>query len=382
LTLEGLSVSYFYRSSKAYDTLLQMGRWFGYRPRYADLCRIWMSGDARSWFTHIADVVLELRNDIKRMHANRLKPSQFGIRVKSHPGALLVTATNKMRNSSEVEIDLSFSLRFTETAILPKSGTDNAANAAVASNFLTSLGTAERPVNSNQESGRFIWRRIPAAKIAEFLEQLEISPLNPAFLPDQKTGELPLVSFIRDAKLERLREWDVCLPQGKGAVAEEISFMGVDGELTNVRKRKRRFERPTNSSANYLKVNKQRVGEIADEMVDFDGDTLRGAERKWLEGANDREGKTVPGVAYREFRARPLLTIHPIEPTGVTGGSNSKEKIMDVASIEPKLLIAVSLSFPAFEETDATAVPYRLNKVYLQQLGLIDDEGEDDDDQD
>lgn len=33
LTLEGLSISYFTRESKYYDTLMQMGRWFGFRPK-------------------------------------------------------------------------------------------------------------------------------------------------------------------------------------------------------------------------------------------------------------------------------------------------------------------------------------------------------------
>ncbi|MBK8025135.1 MAG: Z1 domain-containing protein [Chloroflexi bacterium] len=34
LMLYGLTVSYIHRSTKMYDTLLQMGRWFGYRPGY------------------------------------------------------------------------------------------------------------------------------------------------------------------------------------------------------------------------------------------------------------------------------------------------------------------------------------------------------------
>jgi hypothetical protein len=36
LTLEGLTVSYFLRNSMMYDTLMQMGRWFGYRADYED----------------------------------------------------------------------------------------------------------------------------------------------------------------------------------------------------------------------------------------------------------------------------------------------------------------------------------------------------------
>ena len=41
LTLPGLMVSYFLRTSRMYDTLMQMGRWFGYRDGYEDLPNIY-----------------------------------------------------------------------------------------------------------------------------------------------------------------------------------------------------------------------------------------------------------------------------------------------------------------------------------------------------
>lgn len=53
LTLEGLTVSYMYRNSKMYDTLMQMGRWFEYRTGYDDLCRVWLSEDSQGWYTHV-----------------------------------------------------------------------------------------------------------------------------------------------------------------------------------------------------------------------------------------------------------------------------------------------------------------------------------------
>lgn len=53
LTLEGLCVSYFCRNTQMYDTLLQMGRWFGYRPNYEDLVKIWMSQEAIDWYSQI-----------------------------------------------------------------------------------------------------------------------------------------------------------------------------------------------------------------------------------------------------------------------------------------------------------------------------------------
>ena len=81
LTLEGLMVSYWNRNSKAYDTLLQMGRWFGYRDKYEDLCRIWMSVDAQGWYAHIAEISQELREDLIDMTQRDLTPADFGLKV-------------------------------------------------------------------------------------------------------------------------------------------------------------------------------------------------------------------------------------------------------------------------------------------------------------
>jgi len=380
LTLEGLCVSYFYRNSKAYDTLLQMGRWFGYRPGYADLCRIWMAPEAQDWFDHIADVVAELRSDIKHMHKNRLPPSQFGIRVKSHPGALLVTAANKMRNSSEVEVDLSFSCRGVTTPFLPRASSVNSNNAKITSTFLKSLGPSKQ---TKQDGSRHLWTQISAANIADFLQQLHIPPMNSEFIPDQRSGEKPLIGFIRNNNVEVLKYWDVCLAQGSGGNAEELEIIGPDGNAASVKKRQRQFERPASKAVTYLKVNKQRIGEIADEKVLLSEDQVNLAEQQWVaEDEESRKGMTIPGKAYLKVRTRPLLTIHPIEPTDAKKiDETSAKRIMEAALIDSRLLVAASLSFPKFTETSETSVPYRLNKVYLQKLGLLEDE-DDDEDQD
>lgn len=41
-TVEGLTVSYFLRKSKSADTLMQMGRWFGFRNGFRDLVRVYL----------------------------------------------------------------------------------------------------------------------------------------------------------------------------------------------------------------------------------------------------------------------------------------------------------------------------------------------------
>ena len=67
LTLKGLVSSYYLRTSKMYDTILQMGRWFGYREDYENLCRIYMTSKAREDFKFIAGVVNDLNSQIKIM---------------------------------------------------------------------------------------------------------------------------------------------------------------------------------------------------------------------------------------------------------------------------------------------------------------------------
>lgn len=96
LTLEGLSISYFTRNSKAYDTLMQMCRWFGYRPKYDDLCRVFMSQESEYWYTFIAEAIDELYRELGTMRDRELRPKDFGLKVREHPGAMIITAKNKM----------------------------------------------------------------------------------------------------------------------------------------------------------------------------------------------------------------------------------------------------------------------------------------------
>src|SRR5206468_2672681 len=79
LTLEGLSTSYFFRNSQMYDTLLQMGRWFGYRDGYADLCRLWITDEAAQWYAHITSATEELCEEIKQMRQQNATSMTFGL---------------------------------------------------------------------------------------------------------------------------------------------------------------------------------------------------------------------------------------------------------------------------------------------------------------
>jgi hypothetical protein len=104
LTLEGLAVSYFLRTSNQYDTLLQMGRWFGYRHGYEDLPRLWMPDELKFRFRALAAIEAEIRDDISNYSQSpSVTPMDFAVRIRSVPGMAIV-ARNKMRHAQQCSI--------------------------------------------------------------------------------------------------------------------------------------------------------------------------------------------------------------------------------------------------------------------------------------
>lgn len=95
LTLEGLTISYYYRGSSMYDTLMQMGRWFGFRDGYMDLCRIYTSEDIAENFEYLAVVMSELRDEFEKLVKDRVTPEEYAIKMKTHK-TMTVTSPAKM----------------------------------------------------------------------------------------------------------------------------------------------------------------------------------------------------------------------------------------------------------------------------------------------
>lgn len=165
LTLEGLSVSYYLRSSRMYDTLLQMGRWFGYRPGYVDLCRLYTTDELRDFYGHITMATAELRQEFDLMSATGMTPRDFGLRVRSHPAGLAITAANKMRNGTPMTVSYSHSV----SEMISFERAANGANHERIDGFITALGAPER-----DESRRRVWREVPGERVAELLEDLQV----------------------------------------------------------------------------------------------------------------------------------------------------------------------------------------------------------------
>lgn len=356
-----------------------MGRWFGYRTGYEDLFRIWMDEFAIDWYAHISTAVGELRTDFRRMSANRLSPDQFGIRVKSHPDTLMVTALNKMRNSTEVTHQISFSAYDAESPIIPKSKDLNIENVKLVAEFANSLGAPSR-IN-----GRLIWNQVAKYKIGEFLANLNISEMNMKFISDSISGRKPLVDFVGNNNVSELQEWDVCIPQGNGERVEDLAPFIKDTNLSNISCRNRKFEKERKNT-NYLKMNKQKVGDTSDELVgmtDLEKDNAKIEWEKECIRNPTKRGKAIPAYIYRLCRSKPLLTIHFV---GLSPVDSADTSMMQPDEIESKIMIAVSLSFPDFDamgtKNPDSQVKYRLNKVAIRELFGFEDEDESDQDED
>lgn len=169
LTLEGLSISYYLRASRMYDTLMQMGRWFGYRPGYVDLCRLFTSRELNEWFCHITLASEELRSEFDYMsEVAGSTPTQYALRVRTHPGVLQISASNKIRKAVNVEI--SWAGRLVESYQLQKAPATIKSNLEVTKSLINSL-----PQPTTSESKYYLWKNISVDSVKPFFQNFRVS---------------------------------------------------------------------------------------------------------------------------------------------------------------------------------------------------------------
>ena len=109
LTIEGLVSTYFLRGPNASDTLMQMGRWFGFRKGYEVFPRVWMTEETRDKFSFLSNLEWELRAELEDFQALGKKPLEYGPRVKNSPKVswLRITSPNRMQSAQPVDLDFS-----------------------------------------------------------------------------------------------------------------------------------------------------------------------------------------------------------------------------------------------------------------------------------
>lgn len=367
LTLEGLTISYFQRSTKMYDTLLQMGRWFGFRPGYEDLCRVWLSTSAMDWYGHICDATEELRAELKRMARLHRTPSDFGLAVRAHPDSLLVTAHNKMRTAAEVTRIISLGSQSFESVELPTAVEDLDRNFAHVARFISSV--ASRDEAASAEEGSRLLRRATRGEVAELLRSFAVPVTEFRFQPGG------IAEMLEELEGGTLDEWDVVIPSGKG---REVTIGGL-----KVMSQVRSIRREDPPGVLVVSGSKRRVGSRGVESAGLTEAQIAAAEAAARKAADEEaadagqpppERVNVADKFYRAQRSRPLLLLHVLD-----GKPEDERTTLPV--LGEGALVAVGLSFPPLEnEPSAREVKYKINLVKARQLFSTSIEPGDDED--
>lgn len=168
ITLEGLSVSYYLRTVRMYDSLMQMGRWFGYRPGYADVCRIYTTEQLTGWYQHVTMATEEMRADFDELASRNQKPVDFQLKVRTHPGMLMITSVAKMRGHERIQVG--YSGKLIQTYAFDKTPGTIQHNYEAFNRLLLGLTDPEilRPATGSGTNG-LLWKGVSADLISDFL---------------------------------------------------------------------------------------------------------------------------------------------------------------------------------------------------------------------
>lgn len=241
LTLEGLSTSYFVRNARAYDTLLQMGRWFGYRDGYSDLCRLWLTAEAAGWYRHVTEATAELKHDFGRMRRRQATPREFGLRVRTHPDTLLITARNKMASGIDIfddTRDISLIGRMVESTRLCADERRNRQNLELVEKFTGTLAASDGMPHESPHGGAVTWKDVPAEAVAAFLDEFLVHPLNHDFQGDSIAAFLRELPSRGDTSLDR---WTVALlttGRGEPSPLKALPEVEISAKQRKVREKK------------------------------------------------------------------------------------------------------------------------------------------------
>jgi len=335
LTLEGLSVSYFLRTTNMYDTLMQMGRWFGYRPRYADLCRVFTTPRLYEAFREIALAMDDLRSDLDYMAAIGKTPYDFGLRVRTPSDGLLITAANKIRRGEEVQVR--FAGELVQTLELARTGVQADQNRTAVKKLFRSMGDPVKTVRG-QATSHHLWHGVDVGIIMEFLSCYEAYS-TPSFC-NHCEALRRYITEQTNQKPAELVAWTVAVIGKKHPGQTALIGNTVFPLIFRTRKEGTAPDR----------FETQAVVGSADECVDL---SLREYE-KALSTAQGPEGSR---RAFRGERPaqRGLLLVYLIE---------------DKESGRPDMFIpCIAISFPT--STTAEPLAYTVNRVWLENRGLI-----------
>ena len=357
LTLEGLTSSYFIRNSKAYDTLLQMGRWFGFRKGYADLTRIFMPKDLEVNFYNLATVEQEIREEIKLMSANKEKPKHVALQIRKIPG-LNITTNNKMRSAVKSQSTYS-GLKVQTHQIIVSDAELNLRNEQEILKLLKASQKFGRKedVQFTDLNHSHLYRDVQAESIMQFLDKYNASETIAKF------NSKGLQSYISNCNhSSELKSWSVALMSKKEG--EKVSLLGH--EVTPLT-RKVKHEQFLESG--HIEATLRAVSTPGDELIDLHSYLVDGVKTT-DDVLKPRTDDSLTDVQVRKSVRPPtqgLIMIYPLESnlemSSEDYNSSRQEHATSYTLCGAHQLYAVSIVFPQSEKETGAFNYYKNSTV-------------------
>ena len=376
LTLEGLTVSYFYRNTATFDVLMQMGRWFGYRHGYEDLFQIWTSEISADWYAEISRASVALKDDIRTMCEQQLTPKDFGIKVRDNSEELQITAANKMRTSYNLRMQYSFYGNIYDTPYISlnvKQNKQNWERTKKLAEELFSQGYRYRfadvgryddsQVNNAAYGASRFFESVPKSMIIDYLSGIKCSMANLNFNVDN------ILNFIKDEDTIGDEIWDVVFEGGDSSSSYDIPG------LSTIKCPERAIYAPDRrvvQISSRRRLLGTREGKFALDPRDITKAEEKCRER-WREEEGDDPGienRAIPLKAYFEFlpERKPVLIIMLIQPKEYKPDpqkKHCKHVVKFMEDLGKDKLVAFAIGFPN-AGTRREDKYFKVNKVYYQ----------------
>lgn len=299
LTIEGLTTTYFCRQTGQMDTLMQMGRWFGYKVGYELLPRIWLDKVNLERFQELARVEYELREDLKK-YDFRLKPTDYGpIIQNSYLTKFVITSKNKMQTS--MPATMNYSGAKAQTTLFDKDEEIQKKNIEICEKFLNNLGKFSKAYNNLPNA---IKEDVPFDVIKNEL-LLKFKFCNRSNFFNNIKAFCEWVDKMQD---ERVKNWNIVISSVK---KDDKKLWNVDGlSLYKVqRSQMKNYDNEDYFSIGSLRTTKDLVSDIEVEG-----------------GINNKTEKEI--IAIRESTKKPQLIIYRIDKDSTTlPGSTTREDL-------------------------------------------------------
>lgn len=361
ITLEGLSISYYIRTTRMYDSLMQMGRWFGYRPGYVDLCRLYTTNQIFEWFNHITMATEEMRNDFDEMTATHQRPKDFRLKVRNHHGLLTITSLNKLYFSEDIEISFSGENPQTYCLLKTKSAIENNFNAL--KKLISTIGfpTKENRIENKGKTRYLFYPNTNIDALCSFIDSFKIEQpsINNATLSD----------YIKtQAKGNKIKEWSICIVSN----SDERVFIDYKGKTPRNERQANedvtKYDLQHNNEVITLScsVRNQQIGRggefylISKNQIDQTGD-------RYVDLSKDKDYSKMSYAEIKEQRKaekKGLLLIYALDERGTPNVKN------DIP------IVGYSLHFPRIEDETKVSYTTTIKKDFDNEVMDDDDNQE------